>query len=556
MTINPSTPFLLGIDVSNHQKEVDWAKARQGRVVFACAKATEGNYYRDPYFPGNWSGMKAQGIIRGAYHYFVPSIDAAEQARYFLSYVNAHGGVEEGDFLMLDLEDMDGQTAGTVVNRAAEWVTAVKQRVHATVFLYTGPLFWKEKLHDAMNPTLAACPLWAASYTDYVPVAPRNWPHGWTVWQSSDGKVGWEPQAVDGVPTCDIDRYYGDLASLETLVGRKHHWSSLGGRIGGGLSVINNQDGRLEVFSQGTDGQLYHIYQTAPNGGWVQAWERLDGQITGHNVALRNADGRVAVFARGADAALLQIVQLAPNGGWSSWSSLGSQIQDLFAGAQNADGRLEIVAQSDDSGLWRIAQTAAGGDWGDWSFLDASVEGALAVAANADGRLEVFARDSDGAVQHIAQQAPGDDWSTSQWASLGGRIGHLLAVGRNADGRLEVFAAGVDRTLLHTWQREAGGSWNDGWVSLGGAIDDVLSVASNQDGRLAVFTRGQDHALWHIHQQEPGGRWGSWVSLGGEIDGLLAAGVNADRRLEVFARSPKEDLRHIWQTSPGGSWIR
>jgi hypothetical protein len=30
-----------------------------------------------------------------------------------------------------------------------------------------------------------------------------------------------------------------------------------------------NQDGRLEVFVKGTDGALWHTWQSAPNDGWT-----------------------------------------------------------------------------------------------------------------------------------------------------------------------------------------------------------------------------------------------------------------------------------------------
>ena len=41
-------------------------------------------------------------------------------------------------------------------------------------------------------------------------------------------------------------------------------WTSLGGVITGGLNALRNADGRLEAFTRGTDGALWHIWQTAP----------------------------------------------------------------------------------------------------------------------------------------------------------------------------------------------------------------------------------------------------------------------------------------------------
>ena len=548
MAIDPSTPFLLGIDVSNHQGNIDWNSVRGSEIVYACTKATEGTYYQDVWFPHNWSGIKSAGIIRGAYHFFRANYDADAQAQYFLSYVQAQGGFGPGDFIMLDVESADNQSADTVVNGAAEWVKTVRQRTRKTVFLYTANWFWQGELGDPVNSTLASCPLWQAAYTS-PPAAPRNWHGGWTIWQSSDGQSGWPPYSAGGLPPCDIDRYYGTLASFRTLLGGQPtaQWAGLGGKIEGGLTTARNADGRLEVLVRGTDGEVWHIFQAQPNGGWDR-WASLGGQITGRVVAHENQDGRIAIFARGTDGALWHIFQNQPNGGWSEWASMGGEIEELFACGRNGNGGLEIVAGGPDGAVWHTAQEHAGGGWSGWTSLGGQIDGALTIEANADGRLEVFARGTDGALWHSWQTGTG--WS--DWASLGGSIGTLLAVGQNQDGRLEVFADGGDHAVWHTWQQAPGSNWY-GWATLGAAVNDVLAVGRNQDGGLEVFARGEDNALWHIAQQGPNDGWGGWQSLGGRVADLLSVATNADGRLEVFIRGMDEGLYHIWQSAPG-SW--
>jgi hypothetical protein len=65
--------------------------------------------------------------------------------------------------------------------------------------------------------------------------------------------------------------------------------------------VASNADGRLEVFVRGTDNNLYHKWQTAPNGAWTPNWSGLGGVLDGNIGAGRNADGRLEVFVRGTD---------------------------------------------------------------------------------------------------------------------------------------------------------------------------------------------------------------------------------------------------------------
>ena len=103
--------------------------------------------------------------------------------------------------------------------------------------------------------------------------------------------------------------------------------------MGSRVSVLNNADGRLEIFVRGTDGALWHKWQTAPNNGW-SGWASLGGVITEAPVAGRNKDGRLEVFGRGTDGALWHIWQTAPNNGWSGWASLGGGIDDAVGDQQ------------------------------------------------------------------------------------------------------------------------------------------------------------------------------------------------------------------------------
>ena len=74
----------LGIDVSSHQKTINWGDVADSGVSFAYIKATEGSGYTDPNFAANWEGAWKAGITPGAYHYFTLCSPGADQARDFL----------------------------------------------------------------------------------------------------------------------------------------------------------------------------------------------------------------------------------------------------------------------------------------------------------------------------------------------------------------------------------------------------------------------------------------------------------------------------------------
>ena len=73
-----------GIDVSNWQGDIDWAKVRAAGTQFAFIKATEGGDFLDPKFRQNWYGAKRAGIPRGAYHMLYWCRTAKEQALWFV----------------------------------------------------------------------------------------------------------------------------------------------------------------------------------------------------------------------------------------------------------------------------------------------------------------------------------------------------------------------------------------------------------------------------------------------------------------------------------------
>ena len=323
-------------------------------------------------------------------------------------------------------------------------------------------------------------------------------------------------------------------------------WNSLGGVITSDVTVGNNKDGRMEAFARGTDGAVWHRWQTTPSGDW-SGWNSLGGIITTEIAAGNNQDGRLEIFARGTDNALWHRWQTTPNGNWAGWNSLGGGITGPAAVGRNADGRLEVFARGNDGAVWHRWQTAPNGNWAGWHSLGGVITSEIAVGRNADGRLELFVRGTDNALWHKWQTAPNGNWSG--WNSLGGILTSNITTGSNADGRLEVFVRGTDNALWHKWQTAPNGNWSD-WRSLDGLLTSDIAAGKNASGRLEVFVRGTDNALWHKWQTAPNGNWSDWHSLGGILTSNITVGSNADGRLEVFVRGTDNALWHRWQTRP------
>lgn len=76
-----------GIDVSHHQKNIDWDKvATNSAIQFVYIKATDGATWTDPNYKKNLEGA-AKSFKVGAYHFFQTTSSAHAQFEHFKSVV-------------------------------------------------------------------------------------------------------------------------------------------------------------------------------------------------------------------------------------------------------------------------------------------------------------------------------------------------------------------------------------------------------------------------------------------------------------------------------------
>jgi lysozyme len=202
--------FVGGIDVSHHNGVIDWAKVAADGVAYAYAKATEGVNTKDSQFNVNYLGMKQNQILRGAYHFFHPELDASSQATNFLSLVSR---LTPDDLTpAIDVEVDDGQSASAITVAVQAWLDKVEQQLGRTPLIYTSASFWNTRL--GATDAFARYPLWVAHYTNR---AAPNIPQGfsdYTFWQYS------ESGTVSGISgNVDMDRFQGTIDDLNHMAG-------------------------------------------------------------------------------------------------------------------------------------------------------------------------------------------------------------------------------------------------------------------------------------------------------------------------------------------------
>lgn len=209
-----------GIDVSYWDAGIDWPKVRATGQRFMFTKATEGDFYADQTFAANWSGAKAAGLLRGAYHFFRANVDPKKQATKFIEYVKSVN--DNGELPpVLDLESNDGQTKDKVISRAKTWLDLVETEFGKKPIIYSAQYFLQDYFSEAGGgpPSWTKdYPLWIAQYpTAYVegsqPYLPRGW-YKWTIWQYSEKGV------VNGINAkVDLNLFNGTLEELYRFAG-------------------------------------------------------------------------------------------------------------------------------------------------------------------------------------------------------------------------------------------------------------------------------------------------------------------------------------------------
>lgn len=206
-----------GIDVSHDQGTVSWPAVVQAGYVFTFIKATDGETYTDPNFAQNWTGAKAAGLLRGAYHFFRAEDSPQAQVNLFWQTVGDTGELP----LVVDVEETMGVSNATLISNLTQFLDELQQASGRLPMIYTGPNFW----NSLGTTAFAGYPLWVAEYGVVQPTIPAGWT-SWTFWQySASGSVPGIQGAVD------LDIFNGSLPVLQQAAAG---WAQARSSAGGG----------------------------------------------------------------------------------------------------------------------------------------------------------------------------------------------------------------------------------------------------------------------------------------------------------------------------------
>ena len=201
-----------GIDVSAYQGNINWGSVAP-YLDFSYAKATEGTYYTNPDFYNQYEGPYYSGLIRGAYHFAIPSNSSGQsQAKYFIK----HGGGWSGDghtlpgALDIEYNPYGSECYGLTHSQMNSWIEDFVMEYayleHAYPVIYSTTDWWSTCTGNATR-FARWDPLWIANYTAS---GGGTLPGGWGFY------TFWQYRPSGSLPG-DQDVFNGDYNRLKAL---------------------------------------------------------------------------------------------------------------------------------------------------------------------------------------------------------------------------------------------------------------------------------------------------------------------------------------------------
>ena len=175
--VEVSTPVVDGIDISDHQKVINWdAVANDKRIKFVYIKATEGATYQSRLYRQNLANAKRVGLKVGSYHFVRTGSRIRDQFENFKRVVKKH----EQDLLpLIDIEVRQGWTNQQVRDSVKLFADLIEEYYGCRPMIYTSSHFY----NHILGRSFADYPLFIARYATNAPSLDSG---QWTLWQYSE----------------------------------------------------------------------------------------------------------------------------------------------------------------------------------------------------------------------------------------------------------------------------------------------------------------------------------------------------------------------------------
>lgn len=209
----PGSSTQAGLDVSVWQGHIDWHRVAATKQ-FAIARAAYGTSV-DSTFAYNYRSMRAEGMIRGSYQFFVPTESGTAQADTILAQIGTLGPGDLPPMLDVETDASHAYPSPTITrDRILAWKHRIEARTGRHPLIYTGAYFFGP--HVAPAAEFAEMGLVIPNWSATCPLIMSPW-RDWTMHQTtSSGSVS----GISG--RVDLDVFKGNHTALEALAGIHH----------------------------------------------------------------------------------------------------------------------------------------------------------------------------------------------------------------------------------------------------------------------------------------------------------------------------------------------
>lgn len=173
-----------GFDASQWQPDLDFSNRALLGDKFCFIRGAYGTEV-DTSFQRHWGSAKVNGLLRGAYTYFLPTGDPIKQAAVLGNLV---GRLGKGDLpCVMDWENTQGMANLNDLYEGLSFLTEIELLTGKTPIIYGSPYFLQAL---SLDTRFSRYPLWVAHYGVKCPLIPDFWKY-WTFWQytSSNNKL-------------------------------------------------------------------------------------------------------------------------------------------------------------------------------------------------------------------------------------------------------------------------------------------------------------------------------------------------------------------------------
>ena len=193
-----------GLDVSHHQKKIEWTELEKSKPHFVFLKATEGTTHKDKKYKEYKQKFEALNIPVGAYHFFSYTSPGASQAQNYIKTAN----LKQGNlYPVLDVEYQNRKNmpeAKIIKKEITDFIDIIEKELGVKPIIYCECPYYNEYLKEILDKDY---PLWIASFSKYQPNC------GYVFWQKTDQHVH---KAFEG--TIDYNTFNGTKESLQNYI--------------------------------------------------------------------------------------------------------------------------------------------------------------------------------------------------------------------------------------------------------------------------------------------------------------------------------------------------